>query len=301
MTKTHKSSSSTTTTTTTTTSTSTSTSACAACKYQRRRCTSDCILAPHFPANNPLQFRNVHRLFGVSNILKILKRVAPQLHKETMTSIIMQSNIRAQDPVGGCYRFILDLKFQIDRLSAELQFVLNQLAFYRPQFDATANVASSGDANYTQAVTAVDAYGNMTIMQQQPQQQLQQQYCNSFSYDFQEKQDSNHGVIAPDNNNNNLSSGIGFDVNMDNLGNSSLEMEMMGSCQNCVQEDAMKPFAEIFDMENTFEYGENSKDLTVASSFVALHASPNNVLRDDGSPNEQMQEHELKVATALFH
>nr|CAD1818355.1 unnamed protein product [Ananas comosus var. bracteatus] len=55
----------------------TSRPACAACKHQRRKCTADCPLALYFPADQPKQFQNAHRLFGVSNILRILKDLDP--------------------------------------------------------------------------------------------------------------------------------------------------------------------------------------------------------------------------------
>ena len=45
--------------------------ACAACKYQRKKCNPDCVLAPYFPADNPQRFVNFHNLFGVSSILQL--------------------------------------------------------------------------------------------------------------------------------------------------------------------------------------------------------------------------------------
>ncbi|KAG0465416.1 hypothetical protein HPP92_019580 [Vanilla planifolia] len=106
-----------------------STAACAACKYQRRKCTTDCTLAPYFPAEQQRQFLNAHRLFGVSNILKILKSVEPHRRSEAMRSIIFQSNVRAHDPVGGCYRIILDLQHQVESVYSELQHVTGQISF----------------------------------------------------------------------------------------------------------------------------------------------------------------------------
>lgn len=48
-------------------------SPCAACKLLRRRCAQDCIFAPYFPAEEPHKFANVHRVFGASNISKLLQ------------------------------------------------------------------------------------------------------------------------------------------------------------------------------------------------------------------------------------
>ncbi|PUZ51356.1 hypothetical protein GQ55_6G177600 [Panicum hallii var. hallii] len=105
--------------------------ACAACKYQRRKCNPDCPLAPYFPADQQRRFLNAHRLFGVSNILKTLKRLRPDLCADAMSTLIYQSDMRAQDPVGGCYRFILSLERQLELETAELTAVLHHLALCR--------------------------------------------------------------------------------------------------------------------------------------------------------------------------
>ncbi|KAL5755694.1 hypothetical protein ACOSQ2_020440 [Xanthoceras sorbifolium] len=117
--------------TTTSTTTTTTTQACAACKYQRRKCAPDCILAPYFPHDRQRQFLNAHKLFGVSNITKIIKYLEPPEKDEAMKTIIFQSDVRANDPVGGCYRIIRDLQRQIEFTKAELELVLHQLAIYR--------------------------------------------------------------------------------------------------------------------------------------------------------------------------
>ncbi|KAL1810586.1 LOB domain-containing protein 22 [Daucus carota subsp. sativus] len=80
--------------------------ACAACKYQRRKCAPDCILAPYFPHLRQRQFLNAHKLFGVSNITKIIRNLEKYDKDEAMRTIIYQADVRASDPVGGCYRII---------------------------------------------------------------------------------------------------------------------------------------------------------------------------------------------------
>ncbi|KAK4412619.1 LOB domain-containing protein 22 [Sesamum alatum] len=74
--------------------------ACAACKYQRRRCAPDCPLAPFFPADRTKEFVNAHKLFGVGNIVKILKKVPQHERQNAMGSVIFEANVRARDPVG---------------------------------------------------------------------------------------------------------------------------------------------------------------------------------------------------------
>ena len=109
------------------------TQACAACKYQRRKCAPDCILAPYFPHDRQRQFLNAHKLFGVSNINKIIKHLDPIHKDQAMRSIIIQSDMRANDPVGGCYKYIQDLQAQIEYCKIELDIVLQQLAIFRAQ------------------------------------------------------------------------------------------------------------------------------------------------------------------------
>ena len=48
-------------------------SPCAACKILRRRCGDKCVLAPYFPPTEPAKFTIAHRVFGASNIIKLLQ------------------------------------------------------------------------------------------------------------------------------------------------------------------------------------------------------------------------------------
>ncbi|KAL6563300.1 hypothetical protein OROHE_005887 [Orobanche hederae] len=126
--------------------------ACAACKYQRRKCAADCILAPYFPHDRQPQFLNAHRLFGVSNIVKIVRHLDPPAKDHAMRTIIFQSDARAADPVGGCYRIIRDLEHQISLARAELDIVLHHLALCRaaaarPQIVPADEVALMEDVN----------------------------------------------------------------------------------------------------------------------------------------------------------
>ncbi|XP_073121299.1 LOB domain-containing protein 33 [Henckelia pumila] len=105
--------------------------ACAACKYQRRRCTSECVLAPFFPADQPKMFQNVHRLFGVKNIVNTLKELEPDQKAIAMKSMKFQATMRDKYPVYGCLVEIQQLSYQIQLAEEELQAVVHQLAYYR--------------------------------------------------------------------------------------------------------------------------------------------------------------------------
>ncbi|PWA73141.1 hypothetical protein CTI12_AA263100 [Artemisia annua] len=95
--------------------------ACAVCNFQRKKCPQDCILEPYFPQDHPQQFQNAHNLFGVKNMLKTLQNLDDQEKKdEAMRNMIYEANVRAKDPVGGCYRIVLELEKQIKMAKREL-------------------------------------------------------------------------------------------------------------------------------------------------------------------------------------
>ncbi|XP_054791687.1 LOB domain-containing protein 27-like [Prosopis cineraria] len=107
--------------------------ACAACKYQRRRCTKECPLAPYFPADQPKKFSNAHRLFGVANIKKILDQVEPRKRDEAMTSIIFESDMREKFPVLGCLGLTWNYNNQILAAMEELRYLKLRLAIHKQQ------------------------------------------------------------------------------------------------------------------------------------------------------------------------
>lgn len=162
------------------------TQACAACKYQRRKCAPDCILAPYFPHDRQRQFLNAHKLFGVSNITKIIKHLEPPEKDEAMSTIIFQSDVRANDPVGGCYRIIKELQRQIEYNKAELELVLHQLAICRAQAQQQAQaqlqIPETDDSVLTFDIVSADPLNTFNSMQNfqymQTQQEDQEEYVN---------------------------------------------------------------------------------------------------------------------------
>ncbi|KAI0491949.1 hypothetical protein KFK09_026212 [Dendrobium nobile] len=113
------------------TPTTSSSPACAACRYQRRKCSPNCLLAPFFPADKPQNFINAHRLFGLSKIVKTLNSLDENSRPEAIRSIIFQSNTRAQDPAGGCYRIVLQLQDNIQLYQARLEHILWRISVIR--------------------------------------------------------------------------------------------------------------------------------------------------------------------------
>ncbi|KAL4320154.1 hypothetical protein GQ457_18G002200 [Hibiscus cannabinus] len=111
----------------------TATQACAVCKYQRRKCSNNCLLAPFFPANRHRDFLNTRRLFGVRNIIKLIENLSFQQRAVAVKTIVFEANVRAADPVGGCYKYSVELNKQIARYQAELNLVNQQLAVCKAQ------------------------------------------------------------------------------------------------------------------------------------------------------------------------
>ncbi|EFJ31056.1 hypothetical protein SELMODRAFT_69623, partial [Selaginella moellendorffii] len=94
---------------------------CAACKFQRRRCSPECVLAPYFPVENTACFMSCKRLFGVSNMVRILTEgVQPAQKDDTIKSLILEADARQRDPVYGSAGIITTLREEVAKLQEEL-------------------------------------------------------------------------------------------------------------------------------------------------------------------------------------
>ncbi|CAH9115600.1 unnamed protein product [Cuscuta epithymum] len=81
----------------------TTSAACASCKHQRKKCTEKCVLAPFFPAEKSLEFQAVHKVFGVSNVTKMVKNVSEAERQPAVESLVWEAVCRQNDPVLGCF------------------------------------------------------------------------------------------------------------------------------------------------------------------------------------------------------
>ncbi|XP_019194463.1 PREDICTED: LOB domain-containing protein 1-like [Ipomoea nil] len=93
---------------------------CAACRILRRRCVDRCVLAPYFPPTDPLKFTIAHRVFGASNIIKMLQELAEDQRADAVNSMVYEAGARIRDPVYGCAGAICQLQKQMSELQAEL-------------------------------------------------------------------------------------------------------------------------------------------------------------------------------------
>jgi hypothetical protein len=187
--------------------------ACAACKYQRRRCAPDCPLAPFFPPHQQKDFLNAHKLFGVSNILKIIKNLNPEEKHIAMSSIIFEANMRANDPVGGCYRILSGLHRQIAHYKAERDLVLQQLAICQATLAGPMAMTTTTTTHHSQNITLdpLSLYGVSHFPTDQEQEQEQEQ-CSVVVPDHAYHSSQDYNNLRSINNEASTSSSLSEDI-----------------------------------------------------------------------------------------
>jgi hypothetical protein len=103
---------------------------CAACKFLRRKCLPGCVFAPYFPPEEPQKFANVHKVFGASNVAKLLNELLPHQREDAVSSLAYEAEARVKDPVYGCVGAISVLQRQVHRLQKELDAAHAELLRY---------------------------------------------------------------------------------------------------------------------------------------------------------------------------
>ncbi|RCV27564.1 hypothetical protein SETIT_5G334600v2 [Setaria italica] len=133
---------------------------CGACKFLRRRCVPGCVFAPHFGGGSvrehgagagAAQFAAVHKVFGASNVAKMLSRVPVALRRDAASSVCYEAQARIADPVYGCVGTILALQHQVALVQAELSMAQTELLNRRLAL-ATVNPAYSAASPTSQMV-----------------------------------------------------------------------------------------------------------------------------------------------------
>ncbi|OAE27845.1 hypothetical protein AXG93_1881s1370 [Marchantia polymorpha subsp. ruderalis] len=75
----------------------------------------------------PLKFANVHRIFGASNVTKILQDLPESSRADAVTSLAFEAEARMKDPVYGCSGAISLTQTRILELQAEIQELVDQV------------------------------------------------------------------------------------------------------------------------------------------------------------------------------
>ncbi|XP_074566401.1 uncharacterized protein LOC141823022 [Curcuma longa] len=105
-------------------------SPCAACKCLRRKCTPACVFAPHFPPDDPGKFAYVHKVFGASNVGKILRDLPPSQRELAANSLAYEAQARLQDPIYGCVGYISFLQQKLNYVQRQLYEAKKELSTY---------------------------------------------------------------------------------------------------------------------------------------------------------------------------
>ncbi|KAF8683780.1 hypothetical protein HU200_044713 [Digitaria exilis] len=95
-------------------------SPCAACKILRRRCADGCVLAPYFPPSEPAKFTTAHRVFGASNIIKLLQELPERSRADAVSSMVYEAEARLRDPVYGCAGAVCRLQREANEVKVQL-------------------------------------------------------------------------------------------------------------------------------------------------------------------------------------
>ncbi|CAL0326865.1 unnamed protein product [Lupinus luteus] len=104
-------------------------SPCGACKFLRRKCAADCIFAPYFCSEQgPARFAAIHKVFGASNVSKLLSHIPVHDRCEAIVTIAYEAQARVRDPIYGCVSHIFALQQQVAWLQAQLMQVKSELA-----------------------------------------------------------------------------------------------------------------------------------------------------------------------------
>uniref|UniRef100_A0A7N0UU55 LOB domain-containing protein n=1 Tax=Kalanchoe fedtschenkoi TaxID=63787 RepID=A0A7N0UU55_KALFE len=150
-------------------------SSCGACKFLRRKCTSECVFVPYFSYDEAAtHFAAVHKVFGASNVSKLLMHIPVQHRSEAAVTISYEALARMTDPVFGCVAHIYALHQQIANLQEEIDLLGSQMAAGFPftfpgSQPATENLSTNQEAfnlqqqmgHHQQAQDIVNAgYGN---------------------------------------------------------------------------------------------------------------------------------------------
>nr|GMD22225.1 LOB domain-containing protein 16-like [Ipomoea batatas] len=82
-----------------------------ACKFLRQRCVPSCVFMPYFCSDDgPANFAAIHKVFGASNVSKLLLQLPVQQRFPSVFSIAIEAQARMEDPIYGCVSHIIALQ-----------------------------------------------------------------------------------------------------------------------------------------------------------------------------------------------
>lgn len=88
----------------------------------------NCLFAPYFPSDEPKKFVKVHKVFGASNVSKILNEVVKEQREDAVNTLVFEAEARLKDPVYGCIGEIASLQGKMAQLQHDLAVAKARLA-----------------------------------------------------------------------------------------------------------------------------------------------------------------------------
>nr|XP_043611092.1 LOB domain-containing protein 16-like [Erigeron canadensis] len=170
-------------------------SPCGACKFLRRKCTADCIFAPYFCSEQgPARFAAIHKVFGASNVSKLLHHVAVADRCEAVVTIAYEAQARIRDPVYGCVAHIFALQQQVACLQAQLMQVKAQMG---QSYMDSRNVETQWSTSNMDGAMAYQNYMNATnnfknIINTSPQSSMESINYTNEGPSIQSQNDHNY-------------------------------------------------------------------------------------------------------------
>ncbi|OVA08239.1 hypothetical protein BVC80_1101g45 [Macleaya cordata] len=108
---------------------------CAACRMLRRKCVDNCLLAPYFPADEAENFADVHKVFGASNVTKMLQMVEETKREDAVKSMVYEATARLRNPVYGSAGAIFHLQQHVQDLAMQLELTKTRVHEEQEQRD----------------------------------------------------------------------------------------------------------------------------------------------------------------------
>ncbi|KAK1305889.1 LOB domain-containing protein 36 [Acorus calamus] len=91
---------------------------------------ANCVFAPQFPPDQSERFASVHRVFGASNVSKILQDIDISQRNHAVDTLVYEAEARLQNPVYGPVAYIALLNETNQQIQHQLTLINRELSNY---------------------------------------------------------------------------------------------------------------------------------------------------------------------------
>ncbi|XVF22355.1 hypothetical protein REPUB_Repub12eG0165500 [Reevesia pubescens] len=143
---------------------------CAACRMLRKKCDSNCILAPYFPSDEIEKFAGVHKVFGASNVIKMIQMLEETKREDAAKALVYEATARIRDPVYGCTGAIFQLQKMVQELEMQLESTKTRVLELQQQNEQLLSILLN--VNHLDLLSPIDHGGTFSL-----------DYDDSMAYD----------------------------------------------------------------------------------------------------------------------